>query len=85
MSGVDSKARIIYTHSSGQFDWGIGQQFTSKMSLRATGLYCGASFVAASDKRLKFNDKPLVNALNIINKLEPVEYGQTNISTCIYI
>ena len=31
----------------------------------------------SSDKRLKFNDQPLVNALDVINKLEPVEYDQT--------
>ena len=41
------------------------------------GLYIGATLVSASDKRLKFNEKPLVNALDIINKLEPVEYDQT--------
>ncbi|MFM7990441.1 MAG: hypothetical protein ACKPKO_65100, partial [Candidatus Fonsibacter sp.] len=27
--------------------------------------------------RLKFNEKPLINALDVINKLEPVEYDQT--------
>ncbi|MFM7989244.1 MAG: tail fiber domain-containing protein, partial [Candidatus Fonsibacter sp.] len=35
------------------------------------------TFVSASDKRLKFNEKPLTNALDIIKKLEPVEYDQT--------
>ena len=33
--------------------------------------------MSASDKRLKFNEKPLINALDVINKLEPVEYDQT--------
>ena len=36
-----------------------------------------ATLVSASDKRLKFNEKPLVNALNVVNILEPVEYDQT--------
>ncbi|MFM7983104.1 MAG: tail fiber domain-containing protein, partial [Candidatus Fonsibacter sp.] len=30
------------------------------------------------DKRLKFNEKPLTNALDVINQLEPVEYDQTH-------
>ncbi|MFM7981504.1 MAG: tail fiber domain-containing protein [Candidatus Fonsibacter sp.] len=38
----------------------------------------GGTFVSASDKRLKFNDRPLSNALDIIKKLEPVEYDQTS-------
>ncbi|MFM7984131.1 MAG: tail fiber domain-containing protein, partial [Candidatus Fonsibacter sp.] len=42
-----------------------------------SGLSVGGTFVSASDKRLKFNEKHLTNALDIINKLEPVEYDQT--------
>ena len=38
----------------------------------------GGTFVSASDKRLKFNEKPLTNALDVINQLEPVEYDQTH-------
>ena len=33
--------------------------------------------MSASDKILKFNEKPLTNALDVINQLEPVEYDQT--------
>ena len=47
------------------------------MSLNSYGLSVGGTFVSASDKRLKSNDKPLVNALDVINRLEPVEYDQT--------
>ena len=47
------------------------------MTLKSGGLYLGATLVAASDKRLKFNEKPLVNALEVIGKLELVEYDQT--------
>ncbi|MFM7980554.1 MAG: tail fiber domain-containing protein, partial [Candidatus Fonsibacter sp.] len=45
--------------------------------LKSAGLYLGATLVSASDKRLKFNEKPLVNTLDVINELEPVEYDQT--------
>ena len=47
------------------------------MALANSGLYLDGALVTASDKRLKFNEKPLVNALDIINRLEPVEYDQT--------
>ena len=47
------------------------------MTLNPTALYIGGTTVSSSDKRLKFNEKPLVNALDIINRLEPVEYDQT--------
>ncbi len=33
--------------------------------------------VSASDNRLKFTEKPLVNVLYVIGKLELVEYDQT--------
>ncbi|MFM7988465.1 MAG: hypothetical protein ACKPKO_55050 [Candidatus Fonsibacter sp.] len=71
-AGADMKGRFMYTYSSSQFDWYIASSFTSKMTLNSAGLYLGATLVSASDNRLKFNEKPLVNALDIINKLEPV-------------
>ncbi|MFM7990199.1 MAG: hypothetical protein ACKPKO_63875, partial [Candidatus Fonsibacter sp.] len=76
-AGTDMKGRFMYSYSITQFDWFIASSFTSNMALKYAGLYLGATLVSASDKRLKFNEKPLVNALNIINKLEPVEYDQT--------
>ncbi|MFM7978918.1 MAG: hypothetical protein ACKPKO_06340 [Candidatus Fonsibacter sp.] len=47
------------------------------MTLNSSGLSVGGTFVSASDKVLKFNEKPLTNALNVISQLEPVEYDQT--------
>ena len=47
------------------------------MTLAAGGRYVSGTFASASDKRLKWNEQPLANALDIINKPEPVEYDQT--------
>ena len=47
------------------------------MSLTHSGLFVVGPYTNSSDKRLKFNEKPLANALNVISKLEPVEYDQT--------
>ena len=70
--GTDMKGRFVYRNSSSQFEWSIADSFTAKMTLKSAGLYLGATLVFASDKRLQFNEKPLVNALDIIGKLEPV-------------
>ena len=59
------------------FEWMIADSGTPNMTLKSAGLYIGATLVSASDKRLKFNEKPLVNAEEIIGKLDPVEYDQT--------
>ena len=48
------------------------------MTLNSSGLSVGGTFVSARDKRLKFNEKPFSNALEVITKLEPVEYDQTH-------
>jgi len=48
------------------------------MSLNHTGLYVVGPYTNSSDNILKFNEKPLANALNVISKLEPVEYDQTH-------
>ena len=42
----------------------------------STGLTVNGTAVT-SDKRLKFNEKQLTNALDVINRLEPCEYQQT--------
>ena len=47
------------------------------MALNSTGLSVVGTITPSSDKRLKFNEKPIINALAIINRLEPVEYDQT--------
>ncbi|MFM7988255.1 MAG: tail fiber domain-containing protein, partial [Candidatus Fonsibacter sp.] len=67
----------MYAFSAAQIDWYIASNFTLTMTLKTAGLYLGATLVSASDKRLKLNEKPLNNALDVINKLEPVEYDQT--------
>ena len=66
------KGRMVYRNASLQFEWAIADCFTAKMSLKPAGLYVGATLVSASDKRLKFNEQPLSNALDVIHKLEPV-------------
>ncbi len=38
------------------------------MALKSAGLYIGAALVSTSGKRLKFKEKPLVNALDVIEK-----------------
>jgi hypothetical protein len=70
----DSKGRYAFNIPSQYWYWAIGS--TERMRLTATTLTVNGSAVS-SDKRLKFNEKPLVNALNVINRLEPVEYDQT--------
>ncbi|MFM7988868.1 MAG: tail fiber domain-containing protein, partial [Candidatus Fonsibacter sp.] len=61
------------------YEWTVwnGTSSASKMILNTTGLSVGGTLVSASDKRLKFNEKPLTNAWDVINQLEPVEYDQT--------
>ena len=70
--GSSTKGRMMYTRSTDQYDWYIVSSSPSKMTLMAAGLYVGATLVSASDKRLKFNEQRLVNALDIIGQLEPV-------------
>ncbi|MFM7983316.1 MAG: tail fiber domain-containing protein, partial [Candidatus Fonsibacter sp.] len=65
------------TVSTAQYEWLLGGSFTVRMGLNTTGLTVNGTITPSSDKRLKFNEKPIVNALDIINKLEPVEYDQT--------
>ncbi|MFM7984198.1 MAG: tail fiber domain-containing protein, partial [Candidatus Fonsibacter sp.] len=47
------------------------------MTLNSSGLPVGGTFVSASGNILNFNEKPLTNALDVINQLEPVEYDQS--------
>ena len=72
VAGTDAKGRFVYRHASSQFEWMIADSLTAKMTLKSVGFYLGATLVSASDKRLKFNEQPLTNVLDIINKLEPV-------------
>ena len=47
------------------------------INLQSSNLYVGGMLVSASDNRLNFNEQPLVNALNVVNRLELVEYDHT--------
>ena len=55
-AGTDMRGRMIYTHSSSQFDWCIASGFTAKMTLKPAGLYLGATLVSASDQKLIVNE-----------------------------
>ena len=74
---TDYRGRMMYNNTENAFAWSVGGSGTAKMVLNATALYVGGTTVSSSDKRLKFNEKPLTNALDLINRLEPVEYDQT--------
>ena len=76
-NGVYYKGRMVYRTASNQFEWYINSSGSINMALAAGGLYAGGTLVSASDTRLNFNEKPLVNALDMIRKLKPVEYDQT--------
>ena len=69
-----SKGRYGFHIPSQYWCWSIGP--TERMILTATTLTVNGSAVS-SDKILKFNERPLVNALNVINRLEPVENDHT--------
>ena len=47
------------------------------MNLNSIGLGVGGVLVSTSGKRLKFNAKPLTNALDALHRFETVEYDQT--------
>ena len=57
---------------------------TARMTLNATALHVGGTTVSSSDRRLKFNEKPLTNGQDVINRLEVVEYDQTHYLTDEY-
>ena len=62
----------LYACSSAQFDWYTGSNGTSMMTLKLVGLCLSATFVSARYNRLQFNEKPLVNALDVSRNLEQV-------------
>ena len=69
----DHAARYGYTHSISIYTLQIG----ATHGVPCSAIPCVAhAFVQSSDKRLEFNGKPLVNALDVTNRLEPVEYDQ---------
>ena len=70
------RGRLIYAHSDNSFNWQVGGTTAVAMKLIPTGLSVTGT-VTSSDKTLKFSEQPLMNALDVINRLEPVEYDQT--------
>ncbi|MFM7983595.1 MAG: hypothetical protein ACKPKO_30145, partial [Candidatus Fonsibacter sp.] len=76
---ADFRGRFSYAISGNQYARSVytGPVSASNMILNSSGLSVGGTFVSASDKRLKFNEKPLTNALDVISRLVPVEYDQT--------
>ena len=73
---IASKGRILYDHSTNDFKIFVARGLVNA-TLNTTRLNVVGTVTTTSDKRFKLNEKPLVNALDIINKLEPVEYDQT--------
>ena len=57
----DYKGRMIYNNTDSHFKWFVGGSTTTKMTLNPTAFFVGGSTVSSSDKRLKFNEKPLTN------------------------
>ena len=72
---VDYNGRMMYLHGDTAFLWFIGTG-THRLRLTAS-TFAGPAYSATSDKRLKFNEKPLINALDVINILKPLEYDIT--------
>ena len=75
--GLDFVGRNRFSPSVPQWDW-MTPTGGARMSLNHSGLYVVGPYTNSSDKRLKFNEKPLANALNVRSQLEPVEYDQTH-------
>ena len=73
----DYKGRMQYKHSSSQFECYVGGFGTAKLVLNSTYLTDGGTTVSTSDRRLQFNDQPLTDALEVINRSELVEYDPT--------
>ena len=69
---VDSLIPSALTSMTGQLNGS-----TVIMSSNASGLTVVWKITPSSDNRLKFNEKPILNAVAIINRLETVEYEQT--------
>ena len=73
----DYQVRMIFNNTDSSFNCFVGGSATTHMTLSTTALYVGGTTVSSSDKRLKFNEKPLANALYAIHQLELVEYDQS--------
>ncbi|MFM7981236.1 MAG: tail fiber domain-containing protein, partial [Candidatus Fonsibacter sp.] len=75
---VDYNGRIFYANASSTFNLRVGGVTTTVMQLSSANLQVNGTVVSTSDKRFKFNEKPLTNELDVINQLAPVAYDQTH-------
>ncbi|MFM7987567.1 MAG: hypothetical protein ACKPKO_50460, partial [Candidatus Fonsibacter sp.] len=64
---VDYNGRILYANASNTFKWRVGGVITTVMQLSSANLQVNGTVVSTSDKRFKFNEKPLTNAWDVIN------------------
>ena len=65
---IASKGRILYDHSTNDFKIFVARGLVNA-TLNTTRLNVVGTVTTTSDKRLKFNEKSLNNALDVINKL----------------
>ena len=70
------KGRLLYSNET--CSWHVGQSGAAGFTLSATALMFGTTTLAAIDNILKFNERRLRNALDVINRLEPIECDQTH-------
>ncbi|MFM7981249.1 MAG: hypothetical protein ACKPKO_18230, partial [Candidatus Fonsibacter sp.] len=71
------KGRLFYVNASNTFNWRVGGVIATVMQLSSANLQVNGTVVSTSDNIFKFNEKPLTNALDVINRLEPVEYDES--------
>ncbi len=67
---------IQFTLETSTFHFSIAG-VNERFRITTGGVTVFGTFTNSSDKRLKFNVQPLTNALDVITRLEPVEYDQT--------
>ena len=78
VTSSDYRGRMSYINSDSSFKLDVGANATAMPNMQLTPsalLENGAA--VSSDKRLKFNEEPLINELGVIHLVEPVEYDQT--------
>ena len=63
----DFKGRIMYSNANSDFTFSVNT--TLKMTLNSAGLSVVVTVTPSSDNRLKFNEKPIINALAIIKQI----------------
>ncbi|MFM7989696.1 MAG: hypothetical protein ACKPKO_61325, partial [Candidatus Fonsibacter sp.] len=66
------RGRIIYRNGTNDFQFCINSVSTVNITLNSSGLSVDGTFVSASDKSLKFNEKPSTNAFDVISRLDPI-------------